>query len=339
MIHVLLGPGLIIETAEVSFLHKEVLPALKRLVCWLMMLVILWSVLPACASALELRFSEDQTLLWQGETYRLRKRLTTILLLGIDQSRPAAGIYRNGGQADFQMLAVIDDNRKTVSLLLLDRDTMTEITTLGILGHVTGTRTAQLALAHAFGDGGEISCRLAVSAVENLFLGIPVDKYFAMTLDGVPALNDALGGVEVTLADDLSAYDPAMLPGATLKLNGHQAGIFLRQRLGVGDQTNASRLRRQSEYLASAQKVLIERLRKSAGFINVLFEAVDPFALTNMARGFQLTIANKLVKYELLPPSQLPGVHIQGSGGFMEFYPDKEALIACVVDTFCEPLP
>lgn len=312
---------------------------MKRLVCWLMMLVLLCGGLSSCALASDLRFSQEQTLLWNGEIYRLRKRLTTILLLGIDQPRPAAGTYRSGGQADFQMLAVIDDNRKTVSILLLDRDTMTRITTLGVLGHVTGSRTAQLALAHAFGDGGESSCRLAVSAVENLFLGLPVDKYFSMTLDGVPALNDALGGVEVTLADDLSAYDPAMLPGATLRLNGRQAGIFLRQRLGVGDQTNVSRLRRQRDYLSHAQAVLVERLRESANFINVLFETVAPYTVTNMARGFQLNTANKLVKYELLPPIQLPGIHVQGAGGFMEFYPDRDALISCIIDTFCEPLP
>lgn len=312
---------------------------MKRLVCWLMMLVLIWAALPACASASDLHFSEEQTLQWGGETYRLRKRLTTILLLGIDQPRPAAGTYRSGGQADFQILAVIDDNRKTVALLLLDRDTMTEITTIGILGHVTGSRTSQLALAHAFGDGGELSCHLAVSAVENLFLGLPVDKYFAMTLEGVPAFNDALGGVEVTLADDLSAYDPAMLPGVTLRLDGRQAGIFLRQRLGVGDQTNASRLRRQSMYLSHAQEVLLERLRESANFISVLFETVAPYTVTNMARGFQLNMANKLVKYELLPLIQLPGVHVQGAGGFMEFYPDRDALISCVIDTFCEPLP
>ena len=312
---------------------------MKRLICWLMMFALLWGVLSGCALASDLRFSQEQTLLWNGEIYRLRKRLTTILLLGIDQPRPAAGTYRSGGQADFQMLAVIDDNRKTVSLLLLDRDTMTEITTLGVLGHVTGSRTAQLALAHAFGDGGESSCRLAVSAVENLFLGLPVDKYFAMTLDGIPALNDALGGVEVTLADDLSAYDPAMLPGVTIRLNGRQAGIFLRQRLGVGDQTNASRLRRQSEYLSHAQDVLMEQLRKSPNFISVLFKAAEPYALTSMTRGFQMNLANKLTKYELLPPIQLPGVRVQGAGGFMEFYPDEEALTACIIDTFREPLP
>ena len=52
-----------------------------------------------------------------------------------------------------------------------------------------------------------------------------------------------------------------------------------------------------------------------------------------------VNMANKLVKYELLPPIQLPGVHVQGAGGFMEFHPDRDALISCVIDTFCEPLP
>lgn len=308
---------------------------MKRLLCFIVALMLCLS--SACAE--EVRFNEEQLLIYEGETLRLRKRLTTILLLGIDQSEFTAGTYRNGGQADFQMLLVIDDNRKQVTALQLDRDTMTEITVLGILGHVTGERTAQLALAHAFGDGGELSCKLAVSAVENLLLNIPVDKYFAMNLDGIAAFNDALGGVEVTLEEDFSAFDPSMTKGATLRLQGVQAEYYVRQRFGIGDQTNASRLQRQNSYLTSARQVLGDQLHQSANFITVLFEAVEPYSVTNMVRGFMINTANKINKYDVLPIVQLPGEHRLGENGYMEFHPDSQALLEFVLETFCEPLP
>lgn len=58
-----------------------------------------------------------------------------------------------GGQADFLQLLVIDDVGKTVKRLPIDRDTMTPITVLGVLGNRSGVRTAQLSLSHGFGDG------------------------------------------------------------------------------------------------------------------------------------------------------------------------------------------
>jgi len=308
---------------------------LKRFLCLFCALVLLAGTIPAEAA----RLADDQTILCNGETYRLRRRLTTILILGIDQPRSPAASYREGGQADFQLLLAIDDNRRTVAALQLDRDTMTEITVLGVLGHVTGTANAQLALAHAFGDGGELSCELAASAVENLLLGVPVDKYFAMTLDGIGAFNDALGGVEVTLEDDFSQYDPVMVPGAVLRLQGAQAEYYVRGRFGVGDQTNASRLKRQRVYMTKAQDLLFERLKKSANFITALFDAVEPYVVTNMSRGFLLNTANKIDQYEILPMDQLAGEHMLGERGFTEFYPDADALVNYVIRTFFEPLP
>ena len=283
------------------------------------------------------RFASEKSISLNGQTYRLRSRLTTALLMGIDQTSESSGGYRNGGHADFQLLIVVDDNRKTVVSLQLDRDTMTEITVLGVLGHVTGSRTAQLALAHAFGDGGQRSCELAVSAVEKLLLGTPVDEYFAMSMDGIAAFNDALGGIEVTLEDDFSAYDASMLPGVTLRLQGMQAEYYVRQRYYVGDQTNASRLGRQSVYLSKAKDVLREKLSQSPNFITTLFNAVEPYSVTSMSRGFLINLANKLDEYEVLPLASLAGTHKQGESGYMEFYPDEKCLQEFVIETFYEP--
>ena len=69
-----------------------------------------------------------------GVTYRRRTDLTTILVMGIDHDSEveAEGSYQ-GGQADFQRLIVIDSKDKTVRQLKIDRDTMAEVTVLGML--------------------------------------------------------------------------------------------------------------------------------------------------------------------------------------------------------------
>ena len=66
---------------------------------------------------------------------------------------------------------------------------MTPITILGVLGNRSGVRTAQICLAHSFGDGGAQSCELMAEAVSNLLLGSQIDYYIAMSLDGISAVS------------------------------------------------------------------------------------------------------------------------------------------------------
>lgn len=81
-----------------------------------------------------------------GHTYRLRQHLTTILLIGVDKlsDNDTKNTYRNGGQADFLSLLVIDSKEKQIRQIPIDRDTMTPITILGVLGNRTGMRTERI---------------------------------------------------------------------------------------------------------------------------------------------------------------------------------------------------
>ena len=201
----------------------------------------------------ELPQETAETMEVDGVTYRRRTDLTTILVMGIDHDSEieAEGSYQ-GGQADFQRLIVIDSKDKTVRQLKIDRDTMAEVTVLGMLGNPVGTTQMQISLAHGFGDGKEESCGYARDAVSRLLQGENIDFYLAMSLDGISVLNDLAGGVTVTLEDDFSAADPAMTKGATLTLQGDQAEIFVRRRMDIGEGTNEARMVRQEEYLDPA---------------------------------------------------------------------------------------
>ena len=69
-----------------------------------------------------------------GVTYRKKSRLTTILVMGVDHDTQDSYAYRKAGQADFLRLVVLDDADKTVQQLQIDRDTITPVTVLGLLG-------------------------------------------------------------------------------------------------------------------------------------------------------------------------------------------------------------
>ena len=70
-------------------------------------------------------------------------------------------------------------------------------------------------------------------------------------MGGIGLLNDAVGGVEVEVLDDLTSKNAALVKGETVKLNGDQAYLYVRSRdTGEFDSATA-RLRRQKQYLNS----------------------------------------------------------------------------------------
>lgn len=292
---------------------------------------------PEARGDYRLRYDYDTLLEYEGSSYRPRKNLTTLLIMGIDhESGYASTGYRNGGQADFLRLIVLDHDNQRVTQMAIDRDTMTPITILGVLGDRSGVRTAQISLSHGFGDGKAQSCQLTVEAVSNLLLDTPIDGYIAMNLDGISALNDLVGGVTVTLRDDFSALDPEMTPGKTLTLKGDQAEIYARGRRSVGIGTNEARMARQEEYVSQLTLLLHERLNEDREFTGALYDALEGYLVTNLSRGQMINEAWKARGYERAAPVPLEGVHQVGTGGFMQFYADEASLQRTVLELFFE---
>ena len=287
------------------------------------------------------RFQPTPTVEFNGEQYQLKSNITTILIMGTDKYSDDVQnetSFRNGGQADFLMVLVIDDKAKTVTAIPIDRDTISDITILGVLGNETGSRETQICLAHGFGDGAEQSCELQVQAVRGLLLGIDIPYYVAMSLDGISELNDAIGGVTVTLKDDFSALDPEMTPGKTITLKGAQAEYFVRNRKDIDVGTNESRMVRQKEYWSSLRSCFLsgEGKNTSKGEIETVLDQISPYLTTNMNRGRMINEIWKDKDYQQPDDIQIYGQYKIGNDGFTEFYADENALEKLVIETFFE---
>lgn len=283
------------------------------------------------------RYAYGETIEIDGVQYRRKTQVSSILLMGIDQEgEPVAGSYRNGGQADFLRLLVMDGREKTVSQLEIDRDTMTAITILGVLGNQSGVRTAQICLSHGFGDGREQSCELTLEAVSNLLLGTDIGHYISMNLDGISVLNDWAGGVTVTLEDDFSELDPEMVPGKTLTLVGDQAELYVRSRLTIGVGTNEARMVRQQNYISELTTLLEEKIGEREEEIGALYDALAPYLITDMSRGRLINELWSAHTYEQKPLTKLQGEYQIGSDGFMQFLVDEAALKETVLELFYE---
>ena len=261
------------------------------------------------------------------------------MVMGVDKDSSteiSATDFRNGGQADFLRLIVIDNASHKIDQMQIDRDTMTPITILGVLGNKSGVRTAQISLSHGFGDGAEYSCQLTEDAVSNLLLGTDIDFYISMNLDGISALNDVAGGVTVTLEDDFSMIDPEMTQGRQITLVGDQAEIYVRSRMSMEVGTNEARMVRQQNYISQLVSQLNEKIRADRSYINTMYDAIEPYIITDMNRGRLINEIWAARDYERDALVELEGTHRVGSDGFMQFYADEASVQQAVLSLFYE---
>ena len=289
--------------------------------------------------SLEGRFaSEALTMQYGGRTWTYRRReLTNLLLIGVDWEESENTVSRRyAGQADFLFLITIDRENKIVSTLQLDRDTMADIRVYGPFGDYTGIQKTQICLSHAYGKSDAQNCENTVWAVSRLLGGIPIDGYITLDMSGITALNDALGGVTVTLKEDFSALDPEMTKGATLTLRGMQAEIFVRSRMDVGDGTNVSRMQRQHTFIRSAEELLVQRMNEDMNYAGTLYDTLAGHMTTNIERGWLINKAYECRDYRRPETKMLAGGHCIGTDGFMEFHADEDALNALLTEMLFE---
>lgn len=268
------------------------------------------------------------------EARKQKENLETILVLGLDKNEypDDSRAYINDMQGDFNLLLVLDHSTNTCSPLLLNRDTMTEITRLGVFGDEAGTFTGQLALAHTYGSGGSDSCLNSKRAVQDL-LGEDVDHYMSFTMESVPAVNDAVGGVAVTVLEDFGENYPQLKKGEEVLLTGENALIYVRGRQNVGDQTNTGRMERQEQYMSA----LIEKLRSCAKenpdfLTNLTLKLGDAFQTDYTVSQLQ-ALSELLLDCQIEPFVTLTGETRKGEE-FMEFYVDEAALAQTVQNIF-----
>lgn len=277
-----------------------------------------------------------KTLEYQGKTYVAREGVESYLFMGIDVEGPAKGNkgYIGGGQADVQLLLVVDRFNRTWQVLQLNRDSMVEVPVLGVTGTEIGTEYQQLALAHSYGNGLENSCENNVTAVSRLLDNQKVNGYLALNMDAISIMNNAVGGVEVTVLDDFSQTDASLEKGKTITLTGTQALTYVRGRQGVGDETNLSRMARQEQYL-NALYTKVSNLSASAAV--EVFQAVSDYMVTDMNDQW-VKLMDRLKEYTALEPLTIDGNNYLDEQGATAYQLDADSLQQTIIQLFYQPL-
>ena len=188
---------------------------------------------------------------YKGKLYKYRDQLQNYLFMGIDNDLPVSqaedGI--SGGQSDAMFLIALDQRKKEVDIIAINRNTTALVDVYDRDGNFVVQTDLPICVQHGYGDGMKLSCMRSVDAVKRLLKGVPVSGYISLNMGGIGPINDAAGGIELVPIESVKLGDVYVKAGEKTVLDGDQAYAYLRARdineFGSADR----RLERQKQYI------------------------------------------------------------------------------------------
>ncbi|MBD97669.1 hypothetical protein CL648_02565 [bacterium] len=213
---------------------------------------------------------------------------TNILVFGIDSNHYSQ-------RSDSIMLVHVDPIRKRTGVISIPRDTRVQIPTVGISK-----------INHAYARGGTALLKKTLSN----FLNIPIHHHIQVDSTQLAELIDRIGGIEITVANDLSYSDLAgeldiSITQGNQVLMGHDAVSYLRFRQDAkGD---IGRIERQQTFVRAAIRQFLKpaQLLRVPSLISQLGDAVSTdlplSSMTRLAMHFLTVAKTKSIETAVMP--------------------------------------
>ena len=284
---------------------------------------------------------KDVTIKINKKKYTLDHPVKTYLFLGTDKSgnEEATDDEYQGSMADALMLVVIDEQEKSYGILQLNRDTITEVPMLLADGTANASAKMQLCTAHWYGKDKTASCENTVNTVSKMLGGVPIDGYYALQMEAMRLLNHEVGGVTVTLEDDMTSLDPEMKKGTTLTLTDHQAELLIQTRYAMDDDRNTERMRRQQIFMKAFMNKMKEKNAEDVNATIELYDRLRPYATENINMNELTTILQNMQGYSdkgiiIIDGESRIGEKLHDGEKHWEFYMDKDSLESAMKELY-----
>lgn len=276
------------------------------------------------------------TVAWDGKIYKYNDHISNFLFLGIDNRELVDTEIgqADAGQSDAIFLLAWDRTEKSLTLIFIPRDTMTEYDFYSTGGQEPEKVKYHLNLAYAYGDGKHESCKNTLKAVSNLFYGLNIQGYCALSMDGLSVLMGEMDGLTVTIPNDsLESKYPEYKEGTELTLNEDNVEAFVRFRDITVSQSALMRMERQEVFLKAYMEQAEKKFQQDAGFVTRLYSAIGPYMVTNMGNDQFVKLMESAVSGGELSKWTVPGEGVEGEV-YDEYYVDDDALYEKIIETF-----
>ncbi|MEQ2418554.1 LCP family protein [Roseburia faecis] len=288
---------------------------------------------------------QEGVVAYQGKEYLYNTDIKTYLMMGVDIDGPVqqSSDYTQGGQSDALFLLVVNNKTEQLQVISINRNTMADIELCDEEGIDMGPLKTQICLQHAFGDGKRLSCSKTVDAVSGLFQNIPISGYLAMNMGGIPQMNDAVGGVEVTVQQDISFPKAGvnLKKGQKVTLNGMQAYYYLHGRDTEEYDSATKRLQREEQYIVAYMDKLKKVSTENPDQVTEIYNSVSDYLVTSV--DFTSMI-EQLMNYGFsedqmytVPGKTVEGKPIDGKR-YEEYHVDEDAMEELIMKVFYTPV-
>lgn len=272
-----------------------------------------------------------------------------LLLVGTDSCEGANAALSGACQAgdtdgernDVTMLVHISDEPRRVTVVSLPRDMIVPIPSCPAedgSGDYSAMSAQMLNSSYMYGG---LAC--TVLTVQEL-IGDKIDFAAAIRWTGVINMSDAIGGVDVCLAGDVSdAHTGLSLTAGKHNLKGWAALQFLRMRHGIGDGSDLGRISNQQQFMSSmVRKLQSESVLSDPtvllGLATTAISQVQQKQLTlsqslaNPTLMVQIAMAVKDVPYEDIVFVQYPTAYSSDSTHVLPITETADVLFAALRD-------
>lgn len=298
---------------------------------------------------IELQPTEEEAAGWKegwvkynGQIYAYNEDILTFLVMGIDKNRDVKEVAEgtNGGQADALFLVVLNPHDNSLSVIGINRNTMTDISVYDDNGAYVNTIKAQIAVQHGFGNGVEESCEYQVNAVQHLFYEMPVHGYAAINMSAIGPLTDMVGGVDVVALEDVKSGNSTVIKeGEEVHLEGDLAFAYIHNRDTKEFGSADHRLERQKQFITTYLQKVKQKTKEDIGFPISVYQAIAPQTVTSLTVD-EMTYLVSIAKDYSFDENYLYTLKGETKQGdvFEEFYVDETDLFELILKIFYEPV-
>lgn len=277
---------------------------------------------------------------YKGKNYRYNSLLTTFLVAGIDSEGEIEIFeqYSYAPRADSIYLAAANKKTGQLTVIPINRDTMTDVRRYTISGYDRGTYTTHIGYAYTYGDGGEASCVNLCEAVSRLFGEIPINEYVILNRSSMTHINQLVGGVSVTVPNgDLTEMYPEWKKGATVTIKDEEVEDYLRYRDITEDFSNEGRIERQKSYLLPFLRKAYNLAESDLHGTWKKIEEMKKYMITSITENKYISVTElfSYIDMDEISFVQLSGEDRLGDKND-EFYVDEEELQKIMIDIFYE---
>lgn len=279
--------------------------------------------------------NREESITYQGKEYIYNEHLSNYLFIGVDTKEAVTQYETHGkaGQADAIYLISYDRVKNTAKCIAIPRDTMASIHVFSPDGTDLDYAVNHINLQYAFGDGKTESCELMKEAVQKLLLGVPIQGYCSINIEGIPILADVAGGVQVTVPDDsLKDVNPIFRQGATVVLDQETAEVFVRYRdVNIRQSANA-RMQRQKVFMEAFAETAKAQWTEDTNFVANMSESLKPYMVTNIGND----VLAKLLQADYGEGEtfrDIPGEKVNGAE-YDEYWVNNDQLFELIIEMF-----